>query len=396
MQMKTLTVVESIQAELDAVYVNDSVKPVCAPFYTLGSELVSKLPVSEGSVLVLSDLGLLMAALRKFRPEQVTFVAHTAEQEAFSQKLAVKNWQVGYNDPIAQLEKHLMGLKFDIVVANPPYGNLHLPILKKCVEHLTPDGTYISVQPVRWLQDPLWKEKKINDAKRMQSVLEGKLDSIEIIVARDASKLFSATFGFDLGIFVVKNGGGALPYDTFSQIPKGINISPFKHFLVDTGFRFDSYDGKMQHFVPVITIAAATSGGFDGSKQGTVMHQENYGYFTDGVSHKCKYGNGLSLEQAHKANKRRTMGKTIGAVVKSFSTPEEAKNFYNFIKLDAFRFFIYITTLDVNIQCKFLPFPNGADAFTTPWDNQRFYEHFNVAETERQLIEETMKQFPVE
>lgn len=146
--MKDQVVIQSIQSELDAVYVNDPVKSVCVPFATLGSEMVSKLPLTAERILVLSDLGLLVAVLRRFKPEQITFVAHTAEQEALSQSLMVKTWQVGYNEPIKELEKLCMGLKFDIIVGNPPYLNgMHVKIIKQCLQHLADDGTCVMVHP---------------------------------------------------------------------------------------------------------------------------------------------------------------------------------------------------------------------------------------------------------
>jgi hypothetical protein len=119
--------IDSIQADLDRVYADDQMKPVCAPFSTLGKEMIDRLPKVDGKILVLSDLGLLAALLQRLHAEgqgfdNVTFVAHTQEQQLFSQNLGVgKTVQVGYNDPIKELERQLMGLKFDIVVGNPPY-----------------------------------------------------------------------------------------------------------------------------------------------------------------------------------------------------------------------------------------------------------------------------------
>ena len=44
---------------------------------------------------------------------------------------------------------------------NPPYGNLHLPILKEMIEMIVENGGHgVSLQPVRWLQDPLKEYKQ--------------------------------------------------------------------------------------------------------------------------------------------------------------------------------------------------------------------------------------------
>lgn len=158
-EIQKQALIDSIQADVDRIYEGDAIKPVVAPFFTLGAELVSRLPSRDGSILVISDLGLLMAVLRRFKPERVTFVAHTPEQEAFSQNLAVKTWQVGYNDPITQLEKHLMGLKFDIIVGNPPYqdasekshsNSLWVKFIGLAHDTIQPGGFLSFVVPATW------------------------------------------------------------------------------------------------------------------------------------------------------------------------------------------------------------------------------------------------------
>lgn len=376
-------------------------KTVLTP-YPLAKRMIDRIKNWGSSVLVVADLGLLVTVAYELGESKVKVYylpnSEEDEQEAqamarVNQKLTIVVQPVCYND-LKKVEQIMSAPpKFDVIVANPPYGNLHLKFLEACVKCLTDDGVYVSVQPVRWLQDPLWSLKKGTDAKKMEPVLTGKLESIEILRSKEASRLFGASFGMDLGIFVIRNSGGSMQFDELSNAPWGINIKPLRHIIRNNGFSLDRYDGTQQHFVPLATVLAAGSGrGFYGT---TFCHQQ-YGYFADGVSHQCKYGNGLSLAAAHSANPRRTSGKTEGAVIKAFDTAEEAKNFYDFIKLDAFRFFIYILTQDVHVPTKFLPFPSEPGAFKTPWTNQRFYEHFKIAESEQKVIESTMQQFPVE
>jgi hypothetical protein len=382
---------------INAAYLPTDDKPTWTPF-ELCEEMLKGVDL-KGDILVLSDLGFIpVLKKRGVDLTRVTLVVHTDAQEKLARALMKVNrisvgriWNVGYNSCIDELESRLVGLKFDIVVGNPPYGNLHLPILKKCVEHLTEDGVSITIQPVRWLQDPLWKLKKTTDAKKMQSTLDGKLDDVKIISSQEATRIFAATLNTDLGIFYVKNSGGKMSYDSLSKTVNGIDISRFERLIVENNLVLDSYDGQMKHFVPLATIAGSGSGrGFVGAGS---IHQI-YGYFTDGKSNQCKFGDGLTLDEAHKANKRRTFGKTIGAVCKQFDSADEARNFYEFIKLDVFRFFIYITTLDVNIQSRFLPFPKENGAFKTPWDASRFCEYFNITAEEEIFILKVMETVP--
>lgn len=388
-----------LNKRLTDIYKDDKVKPVYTP-EELADEMISKLPNLDGEILVVSDLGLLVAVLRTLKIadktyEQVIFIAHNEEQQTFSQNVGVKTIQIGYNKPIEEMEKQLVGLKFDIIVANPPYGNLHLKIMKKAVEHLTENGMYLSIQPVRWLQDPLWRVKKTTDAKKMFEILNNKIENIEVISSKDAGRIFNASFGMDLGIFILKNNGGKYSYDTLSNTSKGIDMQPFSKMLIENNFKLDAWNSSMMHFVTLMTI---DGGGGSGNRTGTfspTRMDQNYGYFTFSKSNNCKYGDGLTLPEAHKANRRRTVGKTEGAIVKQFNTAEESKNFYDYIRLDAFRFFIYVTTLDVNIQCKFLPFPSEPDAFTKSWDNEKFFSYWNIEKSEQVVIENTMKEFPL-
>lgn len=47
-------------------------------------------------------------------------------------------------------------MKFDCIILNPPYGNLHLPILKECLEHSDweHDAQVVCIHPAKWLQFP--------------------------------------------------------------------------------------------------------------------------------------------------------------------------------------------------------------------------------------------------
>jgi len=147
-----------LHERLAACYEHDSQKPVYTP-QELAREMLSRLPVLSGEVLVVSDLGLLLevwARTRQVEGVKITFVAHTPEQERFSQSLAVKTWQVGYNNAITQLEKRCMGLKFDIIVGNPPYQDssnraknvkLWHRFSWLSLEHLTQDGWIAFITP---------------------------------------------------------------------------------------------------------------------------------------------------------------------------------------------------------------------------------------------------------
>jgi hypothetical protein len=282
----------------------------------------------------------------------------------------------------------LPDMKFDVIVGNPPYGNLHLKFLTFSVTHLNSNGTSITIQPVRWLQDPLWAHKKTSDAQKMRSILNSKINSIEVVSSKRATQLFGADFGMDLGIIEIKEKGGSFDYVSLSNFVNDLPIENFKPLLKKTNFNQEKFCKNQKHFVPLKLIAAAGSG--RGIVQWSSLHTA-YGYFTNGKSNRCKYGDNLTYEEATNANVHRTCGKLEGSAVKTFSSAIEAENFYKFITLDAFRFYILITTLDVNVQCSYLPFPIENDAFKKSWSDQDFFDYFKISKTDQKTILSTMK-----
>lgn len=45
-------------------------------------------------------------------------------------------------------------MKFDYIVANPPYNKtLHLDVFKKCIDTLNDNGELVIIEPATWLID---------------------------------------------------------------------------------------------------------------------------------------------------------------------------------------------------------------------------------------------------
>lgn len=105
----------------------DTIKDVWVPFQTLGKEMIAKLPLMTGEILVLSDAGLLIAVLKRLQADGLTcdrvkFICHTERLLKLGQDLGVETELVCYNKLSDWLKAGFMGLKFDIIVGNPPYA----------------------------------------------------------------------------------------------------------------------------------------------------------------------------------------------------------------------------------------------------------------------------------
>jgi hypothetical protein len=138
---------------LNAIHEGDEVKNVFVPFGTLGAEMIAKLPSVDGSILVMSDAGLLVAMLRRLKSEgrdrsNVQFVCHTEALQDLGQSLGVRTTLVRYNSLQDWIRKADMGLKFDIVVGNPPYSKgMHMKFLDLAFEALSQGGRLVFVHP---------------------------------------------------------------------------------------------------------------------------------------------------------------------------------------------------------------------------------------------------------
>ena len=99
-----------------------------------------------------------------------------------------------------------MGMKFDVAVMNPPYDrNLHLKILEKVIP--VAEKT-VNISPVRWLQDPFAPYSTRSDYCKFEDSISKKIESLDVITAKDASKLFDASFIMNLGVYVCSDKGG--------------------------------------------------------------------------------------------------------------------------------------------------------------------------------------------
>jgi hypothetical protein len=233
---------------------------------------------------------------------------------------------------------------------------LHLPILKQCVnELLADDGEIVSLQPVRWLQDPF-----NNRSKMLMDGIE--FTDIETIDSIEARKAFDAGMNVDLGIYVINNKLPKVDKANFAikDSTSFVFDKVFQHLPDTLKEHMVKYDGQA-NFCPVAKIM--------GGKSATTSKPTQ-----------CLYGNILG--------KRIKTGYTFdGTDGITFATPAERENFYNSCKTTFYRFLVFKGMSDVHIRHSRLPFMSD---YTKSWDNQRFYEYFKITSDEAKVIDETM------
>jgi hypothetical protein len=257
-------------------------------------------------------------------------------------------------------------MNFKNVIMNPPYGNKHLPILKKMIEETVNknNGQVVSIQPVRWLQEDY-------DYKKSQKIFLN--NNVEIVDSgRHLWNTFDASGTFDLAIY--KINGKINNYK--DHIKKSM---PF--FGSNKNLKWEKYNGQ-KYFVPCKGIISDHGNWWDNAE----LYKREWGYITNG---KLTNGNRNGLT-AEKAWENETNGKLTNWYGPKLKNANETKNFFDYLHLNAFKYYMKKYTVDIHVHLDRLPFPND---FSISWTNEKFYKYFGINEEEQKIIEDTMKHY---
>lgn len=274
---------------------------------------------------------------------------------------------------IELLNRNTNKMKFDHIIMNPPYcRNLHLKILNEATCY---SDDIVNLSPIRWLQDPLAEYKKNSDWKKFEDIRK-KIESLDVINAKDASDLFSAAFTMNLGVYHITDNGGWDGFERNSIIKKVIESGCI-------GLPVSTYKSANKRCFALLKGVDGTSHIERGQRpDGFILRKEvHYGkYFVDGRS-----TNGKTLEECKASNVMATNGNINEWRIIEFDTENEVENFYNFTKTKFVRY-VYLNegTGTLNPQPKFLPFMQD---YTHEWTDEMLYKHFNLTPEEIAIIE---------
>lgn len=272
--------------------------------------------------------------------------------------------------------------RFDIILSNPPYDkSLHLKFLEKYIQLA---DKVISIQPVRWLQDPISKFKKSSDYNRYKESIIEHINDLEIIDSKLATNLFggenTTTFGMDLGIYLCNKNGGWNNIFENKILEKVVSKTPGMPIT-----KIKDITKKCFCLLRLINSDHAERGVKRNDKKNLdIIRSENYygKYYVNGIS-----TNGNTVEQNKKLNKHATNGTIKNWPVIEFNTEEECKNFYNFTKTMFFKYIYIKEKIDINIYPQYLPY---MDDYTRKWTDNDLYEYFELTEDEIKQIEDEM------
>ena len=241
------------------------------------------------------------------------------------------NWPnvkfIGTNEDDSIIKAINIMKKFDKIIMNPPYSkNLHLKILAEAIKHLNEDGTCINLSPIRWLQDPFNQFKNSTDLMRFNNEIIHHLKNVDIILAKDANKVFNIALYANLGIYECTEKSLNINYNDFwkkglSDIARSIfeKVSLHKK-SIENKCETNKIDG-------IRVLVAAIAG-----NRGTLPVYKELSYVIDGKKDgkdwtKCKNNGGYEKVE----------GSAIPISIK-FNTEIEAENFYNSCKTTFYKF----------------------------------------------------------
>ena len=251
-------------------------------------------------------------------------------------------------------------MKFDKVIMNPPFkGIIHLSILHKA---MLQSNEVVNLSPLLWLEFP--------DSDRKEGAfLEGKIIDLTSIERDYTRKLFNARIPSDIGIYHIGEKGNSLK-----------SYNPFALRGIESPNIATSIWRKVQDKSPctIKEVLSKRKAPLEGyciifSHMNGLSSNHDYVYINgvadNGKTYKDNIKNQHKNETSHHIR---------------FESYEEALNFKESLKTKTMKFIIGIGQPGLLFILDTIPFMKD---YTSPWDDNRFYDFFEFTESEIKVIE---------
>ena len=246
-------------------------------------------------------------------------------------------------------------MKFDHIIMNPPYHrNLHLKILNEAINH---SDDIVNLSPIRWLQDPLAEYKRNSDFKKFTEIRE-RIESIDVITARDASSLFGALIWTDLGVYHLNKDGG---FDTHSLLKHLWFVNKVILKVKDSIKSHSTREGICDFSTPYIKIS-----GLHGRQGKKDLYE-------------------FTSPRLDVAKSKKT---SCGHRTVNFETEDESINFFNSLQTKFYKFINVCIKRDMNTPWRYTPWLGD---YTHQWTDDDLYKYFNLTPEEIAIIESEIK-----
>lgn len=283
------------------------------------------------------------------------------------------------------------------VLMNPPYnGSLHLEVLDatlKAVRSANSSCEIVSVQPVRWLEDPLAECKQGSSYKKYKDTIINKLSKLNVINSDVASKRFNIMSDQDLGIYVFNNN---LKMDlnlitpvAKSCIKKILNRTTISmNDIIET----DKISGWRVEIHKLLPTATGAHGGDSISAKTNAVKLVNLysnSVFNNGYD---KAGNYWTEDGRAKNGSSKGIGARLPCSIK-VDTEIIANNIVESCRTNFYKNIIHMFKYDQNMPLRFLPYMGEAinpltnlKGYESAWTDEAFCKFFDLTEEESEFM----------
>lgn len=280
---------------------------------------------------------------------------------------------------VEEYKMNTVELKPDLDIMNPPYdGSLHLDILKAVLDVKNLESVVVSIQPARWLEDPLANDKQGTDYALYKTSIVDKITKLQLIDATTACKVFDIMNATDLAIYTFSSKPGNIVIYKQEKLYSSLvnklltkikTMTPLKDKLeqnVVNGFRCE-----------VKKLTSGTGGhnlgDFDSSKLADVNIV--WGPYTNGYDI-----NGKFFTESRQKNQ---FTKDYFANSIKFNSLDLANNFYLSCNTNFYRRLIHLFKWDVNVPLRFLPYMGD---YTKVWTDEDYCKFFGLTQEEADFM----------
>ena len=245
-------------------------------------------------------------------------------------------------------------MPFNKIISNPPYsGSLHLKVLREVIRQ-NPEAEIVSLQPTRWLQDPLAEYKRGSDWHKFEDV-RVKISSLDILTKKETDAYFGIACE-PIGIYTINN-----------KTSIEFNHDFGKHIIERTEKFYSDY---MNHKKTKFSIPVAkfhwTIGGTEYFEPFSLALSENGTY--------AKTGWTKGLHDTYE--------------IFYFDTKDELDNFRAFLQLKSYKWILGQLLVGKRLPIDLLPF---MPTYSHPWTDTDLYEYFDLTPEEIKEIENAIR-----
>lgn len=287
-------------------------------------------------------------------------------------------------------------MEINRVLMNPPYnGSLHLEVLDatlKAVRSANSSCEIVSIQPARWLEDPLAEYKQGSSYKKYKDTIINKLSKLNVINSDVASKRFNIMSDQDLGIYVFNNLKTDLNLITpvakscIKKILDRITIS--MNDIIET----DKISGWRVEIHKLLPTATGAHGGDSISAKTNAVKLVNLysnSVFNNGYD---KAGNYWTEDGRAKNGSSKGIGARLPCSIKA-DTEIIANNIVESCRTNFYKNIIHMFKYDQNMPLRFLPYMGDAinpltnlKGYESAWTDEAFSKFFDLTKEESEFM----------